>query len=81
MRPIIQISPSRCIIINVKNDRKFVLSGLLSETSPAVPSSYRMWVHPINKELETHGEYHHLMPQLIKDHETINYSNEKCLNI
>ena len=36
---------------------KFALLLLLKETSPAVLSSSSMWVHSINKDRETHGEY------------------------
>ena len=36
---------------------KFALFLLLKESSPAVLSSSRMWVHSINKDRETHGEY------------------------
>ena len=53
--------------MKVKNNRKLPLLLLLSEASPAVLSSSSTWVHSINKERETHGEYHHLMPHLRKD--------------
>ena len=37
---------------------KFALLFLLKESSPAVLSSSRMWVHSINEDRdETHGEY------------------------
>ena len=36
---------------------KFALLFLLKESSPAVLSSSGMWVHSINKDRETHGEY------------------------
>ena len=29
--------------------------------------SPNMWVHPINKKRDIHGEYHHLMSQLRED--------------
>ena len=36
---------------------KFALLLLLKESSPAVLTSYSMWVHLINDDRETHGEY------------------------
>ena len=36
---------------------KFALLLLLKESSPAVLSSSSMWVHSINNDRETHGEY------------------------
>ena len=36
---------------------KFALLLLLKEYSPAVLSSSSMWVHSINNDRETHGEY------------------------
>ena len=36
---------------------KFALLLLLKESSPAVLSSSNMWVHSINNDRETHGEY------------------------
>ena len=35
----------------------FALLLLLNESSPAVLSSSSMWVHSINNDRETHGEY------------------------
>ena len=43
--------------MNVTNNGKFALLLLLKETSPAVKCSFSMWVHSINKDRKTHGEY------------------------
>ena len=40
-----------------RNDKKFALLLFLKEYSPAVLSSSSMWVHSINKDRETYGEY------------------------
>ena len=39
------------------NNGKFALLLLLNEYIPAVLFSSSMWVHSINKDRETHGEY------------------------
>ena len=43
--------------MNVTNNGKFALLLLLKETSLAALCSSTMWVHSINKERKTHGEY------------------------
>ena len=51
--PKLLIQNESCKLYN----EKFALLLLLKESSPTVLSSSSMWLHSINKDRETHGEY------------------------
>ena len=45
----------------------YLLDNTALKFSLAEGSNRKWWVHPINEERDTFGEYHHLIPQLRND--------------